>query len=370
MSIFYFKTFQTESQHDECTELTDEIKKQQEEFDYTKEYYKVIRKDLTHFGYTYKHGLNEDPKPFSTEKDCGPGGLYFTDRENLVDFIAYGDYICKVTVPKNVALMSIPDPKQHTMKWKAKKIIVDLENKIPMNEFPWTSDDLSKSFFLIPYIKPEDQTYEWWLNILQTNHKIDGYNCQYVIHCMRDDLYDDIICDLIIRHYCSAIKYIPDRFKTNEFWIKCVKINYFLIYDFPKHLQKNEIYNEIFEANSDVLMVLDVSFQTYEICLQAVKRNAILFSYVQPKYITPELCMETIKKDFHMFNIIPKDYQTVELFLEVIKQNCSNNIYNIIPIHQTPDIIRVLLDNYPDNHSFILKHEQWQCWFKRVILRQ
>lgn len=43
-------------------------------------FHKFLRHDLTHYGMTYKIGLNEDVLPFKPVGDCESGGLYFSDR--------------------------------------------------------------------------------------------------------------------------------------------------------------------------------------------------------------------------------------------------------------------------------------------------
>ena len=46
-------------------------------------YYKLVRDDYTHHNFTYKLGLNIDSIKFNPIDSCEPGGLYFTDFDNL-----------------------------------------------------------------------------------------------------------------------------------------------------------------------------------------------------------------------------------------------------------------------------------------------
>lgn len=63
--------------------------------------YKIIRQNHTHYGFTYKEGLNIDTKPFQPEGSCVAGGLYFfTDLEDLSRWLDYGVYLYDVEVPK------------------------------------------------------------------------------------------------------------------------------------------------------------------------------------------------------------------------------------------------------------------------------
>lgn len=75
-------------------------------------YYKITNKDEIHFGYEYKDGLNIDTKD----------GMYFTDKQNLYNFLQFGIYIRKVTIPRGIKI--IKDTSFNTIKWKAKQIIL------------------------------------------------------------------------------------------------------------------------------------------------------------------------------------------------------------------------------------------------------
>ena len=58
-------------------------------FDYSKTYYKVVRKNHNHNGFIYKKGLNVLNEPFNDDPNasCVGGRLYFTDYENLPLFL-------------------------------------------------------------------------------------------------------------------------------------------------------------------------------------------------------------------------------------------------------------------------------------------
>jgi hypothetical protein len=59
-------------------------------------YYKILRDDLTHFGFTYKLGLNVDILSFDPTGNCRPGGLCYTDLEHIVLYVKYGKNIAEV----------------------------------------------------------------------------------------------------------------------------------------------------------------------------------------------------------------------------------------------------------------------------------
>jgi hypothetical protein len=61
-------------------------------------YYKILRDDLIHHGFSYKLGINEDVLNFHPHGNCSPGGLYFTDLDNIVEYITYGNNIAEIEI--------------------------------------------------------------------------------------------------------------------------------------------------------------------------------------------------------------------------------------------------------------------------------
>ena len=56
----------------------------------TKNFRKCLNNELTHHGFQYKIGLNEDCFPFNPTDSYKPGGLYFTTTNHINDFLDYG----------------------------------------------------------------------------------------------------------------------------------------------------------------------------------------------------------------------------------------------------------------------------------------
>lgn len=83
-------------------------------------YCKVLNSNFNQKGYQYNEGLNVLDKPFESTGSCVPGGLYFTNIENIFKFINYGIYLVKVTVPVDAQMVKDPD----NDKWRADKIII------------------------------------------------------------------------------------------------------------------------------------------------------------------------------------------------------------------------------------------------------
>nr|WBF70225.1 ankyrin repeat protein [Megavirus caiporensis] len=84
-------------------------------------FYKFIDESWIQRGFLYKEGLNVLDKPFEKHGSCVPGGLYFTDMANILDYLSYGTRLVEVTIPIDAQVV-VDDYDSH--KWRADKIIV------------------------------------------------------------------------------------------------------------------------------------------------------------------------------------------------------------------------------------------------------
>jgi hypothetical protein len=109
-----------------------------------KEYFKLTCEDNVHNGFTFKEGLNEDVLEFDPAPTCMPGGLYFTDRDNIITWVEYG-----YKVMHWVWDVSIPDD--------AKVVVMD--NKAKCDKFIITNKRCiwEKSDFYYPIIKEKPE---------------------------------------------------------------------------------------------------------------------------------------------------------------------------------------------------------------------
>ena len=81
----------------------------------------------------------------------------------------------------------------------------------------------------------------------------------------------------------SALKYIPEEFKTEEICLEAVKNNSYAL----QH----------------------VNNQTEEICLEAIKKDGYCLRYVNNQ--TDKICLEAINKNINAFNLIENPSQEV-----------------------------------------------------------
>lgn len=85
-------------------------------------YFKVTNELENHNGYQYRDGLNELDGEFNSEGSCVPGGLYFTNADNIKKFFNYGCYIRIVRIPTDAQM--IQDPDKNLVKFRADKIVL------------------------------------------------------------------------------------------------------------------------------------------------------------------------------------------------------------------------------------------------------
>lgn len=94
-------------------------------------YFKILTEDLTHHGYTYKKGLNVDPKPFNPEPKWD-NGLFFADEKNILGFCGFGNKIAEVIVPDGERIIRVGD------EYKAHRIILrEIRNLWNVETFEW-----------------------------------------------------------------------------------------------------------------------------------------------------------------------------------------------------------------------------------------
>ena len=85
-----------------------------------KTFYKITNKLEIHNGFKYNPGLNILTETFIKTPECGPGGLYFTDKKNIKLYYDLGVYIREVEIPKDAQVVAL----DNNNKYKADKLIL------------------------------------------------------------------------------------------------------------------------------------------------------------------------------------------------------------------------------------------------------
>src|SRR3989339_2108397 len=138
------------------------------------EFYKLLNKDLTHYGYTYKDGLNMDVNEFNPKGECSKGGLYFTEKNKIPMWLDTYSFITKCVIPNDAKIYI------ENNKFKSDKLIVEINNKVDIcDSLIWHDEFYCKIAVqqngnALKYVKK--QTEEICKMAVQQN----GYALQYV----------------------------------------------------------------------------------------------------------------------------------------------------------------------------------------------
>jgi len=92
-------------------------------------YYKITNESENHNNLQYQDGLVEDILPFNPKGSCCPGGIYFSDEKNILDFLDYGVFIREVTIPNDTQMVKNPEGNKMVKnpegnKWRASKVFL------------------------------------------------------------------------------------------------------------------------------------------------------------------------------------------------------------------------------------------------------
>jgi ankyrin repeat protein len=65
-------------------------------------YFKIFNELDNHNNFQFKDGSNTDSQKFNSNPNqkCGSGGLYFSNKNNILEFLHYGPFIREVEIPK------------------------------------------------------------------------------------------------------------------------------------------------------------------------------------------------------------------------------------------------------------------------------
>lgn len=323
-------------------------------FDYSQIYYKVINRDFCHNSFQYKHGLNIDTKPFSTDLR-NKSGLYFTNRECICRFLNYGYYVCEVKILPDTIVINCHEKDE--MKWKASQIWLDLDNRIPFCNFPWTYEENMKDVRLQKYLTFDPLL--WYENkekmstlyrqlslqyvpsppedlcilILQQKKRKDENQLQYIEWQTKN------ICKVAVENNGMALQFVKDIFNTHEIMLIAVTSDGMALQFVPDEYRKKHICETAIISSKGMALPFvkdqEIYKQLIPKALQMSEGHAITF--IQNTLLTPELCMEAVKLKWYNLQHIPTRFLSNEMFLLAIKQN-GLAIKFINHTHQTSEL--------------------------------
>jgi hypothetical protein len=145
-------------------------------------YYKLLRPDLKHYDFIYKEGLNVLIQSFNPDPDCGKGGLYFSDLDNIFKWLHIYHYnpdllIAYVCLPEDAQIVSID--KNNIKKYKSDKIILSNIQRLDnlLSDTDVCIKAVEQDGMALQYIKNQTET----ICIKAVKH--DGMALKYVKPC-------------------------------------------------------------------------------------------------------------------------------------------------------------------------------------------
>jgi hypothetical protein len=236
---------------------------------------------------SYNNGLNKNNLSFNPHGKSSPGGIYFIDEIQLLDYKAmdYNNvynkvYITEVTLPED-ALVYIENGKQKTNKL----ILLEIQ--------PLTN--------ILLYVKQTDEL------------------CKFVVQHQRGALKyvnnkTDEICKLAVQYDGTSLKYVPEQ--TEELCKLAVQQNYYAlkyVIDQTDELCKLAVKNSGY-------YIQYVKNQTEELCKLAVQQDSYALQFIKEQ--TEEVCKLALQQNCHAFDFV--HVQTVELCKMHVRQ-CNIN---------------------------------------------
>jgi hypothetical protein len=237
-------------------------------------FYKLLRQDLTHYGFRYREGLNVDTEPFNPRGDCEPGGLYYTSDEHLEEWIGTRigtnwSLIADVTLPSDAQVY----PGPCGTKWKADRLV--LSNIRPLVQFLMRECDAARRcniFKEYPHLLADVQLIEpEALEIIQLNP------------CAIAQIREPSVAICL-----AAVRCYPDS-------LRCIRN------------------------------------QTEEVCIEAVSRQGRTLRYVDIPQ-TEAMCWAAIKNDPTAFQFV--HHQTEALSLAAVQGHGTMLTYVTSPTYQ------------------------------------
>jgi len=315
---------------------------------------KVLRRSLTHHGFTYKEGENVDILPFNPSGSCREGGLYFTIEKYISLYFSMGDLVADVTLPANAKVYDDPTGN----KWKADRIIISnirtiaeyLNNKDEESLIDMIKNDTSIFYHITkktqrmcniaiernPYIfddvPAEFQTLDMCIRCLKSAPHMFKFVAKQT----------DFICDMAVSICGITIAHIQAEFLTAARCLRAVK------------------------QNGLALKFIPTDYRTYEVCLSAIINYPEALEYVPDEHKTESLCMVAIRVKGYTLQFVPHNKQTLEMCLTAVKDN-GRAVKFVAPEYIEFNVCLAAVEQYGWAVSFLqIKGKSWADIIYRI----
>jgi hypothetical protein len=229
---------------------------------------------------------------------------------------------------------------------KTKDLVNLYIDEIIREKYVWDNNIRKTPLTDIPI---EFQTEELYLKLICYN----GFYLEFIDKTRITKLMCIIALDKDVR----TIKHFPERYLTEEFYLKAIDKNY-LIYSNPnfiKENKKNQIMSDSYidsiiknnssyiSSSKDILTSIPSDFQTEELLFKIVNINGKYLEYIDKDKRTLSLCNRAInqiiesspknllieKVKLMLDKIIPKNFQTLPFYSSLVAKN--NTLMEIVP---------------------------------------
>jgi hypothetical protein len=191
-------------------------------FNFSNYFYKFVKTNLNHNGFTYNLGLNKDIRQFKPTGECSGGGLYFTIKDNINDYSHFGNKIAIIRLYKNSRVFV------ENMKIKADKIHVEC------------------------IISPEDLKYVDVPNPTRN----DIFKFPPNIQNYQDIDYE--LCHNLVSQNGLSLKYIPAKYKNKKLILKAVSQNGLALEFVDDYMKDNIICGTAISQNSTAIKFANI----------------------------------------------------------------------------------------------------------------
>jgi len=233
--------------------------------------------------YRYKHGLNEDIKSKLLNGYLSSGfGFDFIIEDFIGCFLFPNSFVVNVSIPDDAQVYI----DSHVKSFKSDKIILDLDNKILLKNYPGL--------------------YESIMNNLDS---IDKKGLNYLLENAKEKITSDI-CFTAVDNQPSSLEIVPKKF-INYKLCKCsVKYDGYALEYVPIKYRKYKLCKIAVKNHGLALKYVPKKILTDEICEIAVKNHGLALKYIPKKMLTDELCKIAVNNDINALEYVPKEILT------------------------------------------------------------
>jgi hypothetical protein len=259
---------------------------------------KILKRNLNHYNYQYKLGLNILKEKFKPYGECEGGGLYFCDMKKFYLYNDYGPFVGILKLP-NDAKIYVEEDKFKTDKFIIEKIVdkkefylddyYDTENSFKIFE---------KLLFHIenPYYYLRKQTDEInWLCIRMYPkflERIENPNIEIIKYCinripglfyhLENKPYDLCLFACSLDYHC--LNYVPSSLINNQLCETACRLDGNALEFVPSYFKTYELCKIACKSGNYALKFVPENFKNYNLCKIACLSNGFTIKYINKNF--------------------------------------------------------------------------------------